>query len=122
MKTTLRWSASLVLIIAISAIGLFLSDAFGKQRRASSHHVVRSTPIYTTGGFTFSAPLQLPKPIPNPQVFFVQDAEPEIKIDIFSNIYVTAINGVPGGTDLWKSTDNGATFIYLGQPDGAQDK
>jgi hypothetical protein len=128
MKVTLRWSALLVSLIAVSAVGLFLSDAFGKQRRGSSRDAVarntpiRNTPIYTTGGFTFSAPLQLPKPIPNPSLFFIQDAEPEIKIDIFGNIYVTAINGVPGGTDLWKSTDKGSTFLYLGQPDGAQDK
>jgi hypothetical protein len=51
-----------------------------------------------------------------------QDLEPEIKIDIYGNIYVAAIHGVPGGIDLWKSTDNGANFIYLGEPDGAQDK
>ncbi|MGI9089164.1 MAG: dockerin type I domain-containing protein [Chthoniobacterales bacterium] len=55
-------------------------------------------------------------------IFFQQDAEPEIKSDIFGNIYLTAINGVPGGTDLWKSTDKGTTFSYLGQPDGLQDK
>jgi hypothetical protein len=48
--------------------------------------------------------------------------EPEIKVDIFGTIYVTAIHGVPGGVDLWKSTDQGATFTYLGEPDGAQDK
>ncbi|HSV64123.1 MAG TPA: hypothetical protein VLH83_12325, partial [Chthoniobacterales bacterium] len=44
--------------------------------------------------FAFSAPLQLPKPVPNPALFFLQDAEPEIKVDLFGNIYVTAINGV----------------------------
>jgi len=63
----------------------------------------------------------MPKPLPNPQVFFIAAGEPEIKIDLFGNIYVTAINGVPGGTDLWKSVDNGTTFQYLGQPDGTQD-
>src|SRR5205807_38549 len=26
------------------------------------------------------------------------------------------------GVDLWKSIDKGATFVYLGEPDGAQDK
>jgi len=49
-----------------------------------------------------------------------KDVEPEIKVDIFGNIYVTAIEGVPAGVDLWKSTDGGTTFAYLGQPDGAQ--
>src|SRR4051812_23631710 len=72
--------------------------------------------------FTFSTPLQLPKPAPNPTVFFIQDAEPEIKGDLFGNIYITAINGVPGGTDLWKSINGGGSFAYLGQPDGLQDK
>src|SRR5947207_9073640 len=79
------------------------------------------TGVYSSGGFGFAAPVELPKS-PLSTLFFQQDAEPEIKIDIFGNIYVTAINGVPGGTDLWKSTDKGATFVYLGQPDGAQDK
>ncbi len=51
-----------------------------------------------------------------------QSIEPEIKIDIFGNIYVTGTHGVPGGLDFWKSTDKGASFVYLGQPDGAQDK
>src|SRR5712691_1649778 len=79
-------------------------------------------PIYVPGDFTFTTPLQLPKPNPVPAVFFIQDAEPEIKIDIFGNIYTTAINGVPGGVDLWKSINEGTTFVYMGQPDGAQDK
>jgi len=27
---------------------------------------------------------------------------------------------VPAGTDIWKSSDGGVSFTYLGQPDGAQ--
>ena len=69
---------------------------------------------------TFSTPLELTGHPPSP-AFFQQDAEPEIKVDLFGNIYVTAIQGVPGGTDLWKSTNKGASFVYMGQPDGAQD-
>jgi len=46
-----------------------------------------------------------------------QDVEPGIVIDPFGNIYVSAIEGVPGGSDLWRSTDFGNTFTYLGQPD-----
>ena len=36
------------------------------------------------------------------------------------NFYVAAIEGVPGGIDVWKSSDGGASFSYLGQPDGVQ--
>ncbi|MDE1854044.1 MAG: hypothetical protein KGI38_09935 [Thaumarchaeota archaeon] len=49
-----------------------------------------------------------------------QDLEPGIKIDQFGTIYAAAIQGTPGGTDFWRSTDGGTTFQYLGQPDGAQ--
>src|SRR4029077_10130718 len=59
---------------------------------------------------------------PTSPIFFQQGGEPEVKVDLFGNIYVTAIQGVPGGVDLWKSTNNGANFVYMGQPDGAQDK
>src|ERR1700739_4605704 len=78
------------------------------------------TPSYVLGNFTFSKPQELTGHPPSP-AFFQQDGEPEIAVDIFGNIYVTAIQGVPGGTDFWKSTDKGASFNYLGQPDGAQD-
>jgi len=46
-----------------------------------------------------------------------QDVEPGIVIDAFGNIYISAIEGVPAGSDLWRSTDFGNTFAYLGQPD-----
>src|SRR6202790_1745534 len=46
-----------------------------------------------------------------------QDVEPGIVIDPFGNIYVSAIEGVPSGSDLWRSTDFGNSFTYLGQPD-----
>lgn len=46
-----------------------------------------------------------------------QDVEPGIVIDPFGNIYISAIEGVPAGSDLWRSTDFGKTFTYLGQPD-----
>jgi len=75
------------------------------------------TPIYQAGSFSFETPKQL---LPGNPVLGFQDVEPEIKVDIFGNIYVTAIEGVPAGVDLWKSTDGGTTFAYLGQPDGAQ--
>jgi hypothetical protein len=46
-----------------------------------------------------------------------QDVEPGIVIDPFGNIYVSSIEGVPAGSDLWRSADYGNTFTYLGQPD-----
>src|SRR5207237_9735656 len=78
------------------------------------------TVSYVSGGFTFATPVELVKSPISP-IFFQQDGEPEIHVDNYGDIYVTAINGVPGGTDLWKSTDKGASFVYLGEPDGAQD-
>jgi hypothetical protein len=133
MKSPLRWSAFLVAIITTAVGGLFLSDAFGKQRRASNREVKQAAAAYriattiTSSSFTFSTPKELVRPpvlaIPGGVVSLKdQDLEPEIKVDIFGNIYITAIHGVPGGVDLWKSIDKGATFVYLGEPDGAQDK
>ncbi len=101
-----------------SAAGLLAMLSFAANPFSTT--VTQRTPIYAAGAFTFSPPLELTGHPPSP-VFFQQDAEPEIKIDIFGNIYVTAIQGVPGGVDLWKSTDNGKSFVFLGQPDGAQD-
>jgi hypothetical protein len=46
-----------------------------------------------------------------------QDVEPGIVVDSFGNIYVSAIEGVPAGSDLWSSTDYGNTFTFLGKPD-----
>ncbi|MDQ6765013.1 MAG: hypothetical protein M3Z22_02785, partial [Verrucomicrobiota bacterium] len=130
MKTLLanaksRWFSSIAaFILLLSVAGFFRINASalprGLKGAATEERLAGRTPLYVEGGFLFSAPLQLMKSPVSP-VFFQQDAEPEIKIDIFGNIYVTAINGVPGGTDLWKSTNNGASFAYLGQPDGLQD-
>ncbi|HEX8898986.1 MAG TPA: sialidase family protein, partial [Chthoniobacterales bacterium] len=108
------------LLIGLAGV-LFVAALVPSQIKATS---AANSPIAVNAAaaFAFSAPLQLAKPVPNPALFFIADAEPEIKVDLFGNIYVTAINGVPGGTDLWKSTDSGASFKYLGQPDGLQDK
>src|SRR5437868_5270218 len=108
--------------ILIALAGVLFVAALISSRTNAIARADAPAAVDATTAFEFSAPLQLPKPVPNPALFFLQDAEPEIKIDLFGNIYVTAINGVPGGTDLWKSIDNGASFKYLGQPDGLQDK
>jgi hypothetical protein len=49
-----------------------------------------------------------------------RNVEPEIAINPFGTIYVAAIQGVPAGTDAWRSRDGGESFQYLGQPDGTQ--
>ncbi|HEX9255968.1 MAG TPA: sialidase family protein [Candidatus Angelobacter sp.] len=80
---------------------------------------------YKKSNLTFSAPLQLQRPN-NPAnatgtiLTSDQDVEPRIVHDVLGNYYVAAIQGVPGGIDVWKSTDSGNSFNYLGQPDGVQ--
>ncbi len=73
---------------------------------------------YKRGKFTFTQPQQMVGP--NGVVFGVQDLEPRSAYDTSGNIYVAAIQGIPAGTDVWKSSDGGTSFTYLGQPDGAQ--
>src|ERR1041385_6674771 len=117
-----RAFASVGAAFLILLAGILFAAAFMSSETEAIAPAVSPDGVQAPTDFAFSAPLQLPKPVPNPAIFFLQDAEPEIKVDLFGNIYVTAINGVPGGTDLWKSTDNGTSFKYLGQPDGLQDK
>lgn len=73
---------------------------------------------YKSGNFTFSSPYTLP--LPSTSLTGVQGIEPRIHTDPLGNIYGAAIDGVPAGTDAWKSMDGGANWRYLGQPDGAQ--
>lgn len=80
---------------------------------------------YKKSNLTFSAPQELQRPIDlaNTSGTIVtadQDVEPRIVHDAVGNYYVAAIQGVPGGIDIWKSADSGNTFSYLGQPDGVQ--
>src|SRR5205823_6422391 len=48
------------------------------------------------------------------------DGEPRVVHDELGNLYVAATQGVPAGSDMWSSTDGGATWNYLGEPDGGQ--
>jgi hypothetical protein len=80
---------------------------------------------YKKSNVTFSAPLQLQRPnnaanATGNILTADQDVEPRIVHDVLGNYYVAAIQGVPGGIDVWKSSDSGASFTYLGQPDGLQ--
>lgn len=68
--------------------------------------------------FTFSTPLTLPGP--SDLLFNVQGIEPRVKTDPLGNLYAAAIQGIPAGTDVWKSMDGGTSWRYLGQPDGTQ--
>src|SRR5437899_2834194 len=115
-----RWLIAAFLMTIIPLSSLVLSTASAKRadsNQSATAATTARTPVYTTGNFTFGSTQQL---LPSNPVLGFQDVEPEIKVDNFGNIYITAIEGVPAGVDLWKSTDGGTTFAYLGQPDGAQ--
>src|SRR6266480_7663583 len=124
MNSKWRWLTSAVLMTVIPVTSLVFSSASARTKRpnrlkeksVSLTPLVR-TPIYNPGNFSFGSTQQL---LPGAPVLGFQDVEPEIKIDIYGNIYIAAIEGVPAGVDLWKSTNNGTGFVYLGQPDGAQ--
>lgn len=80
---------------------------------------------YKKSNMTFSAPQELQRPINLANstgniLTADQDVEPRIVHDALGNFYVAAIQGVPGGIDVWKSVDSGNSFTYLGQPDGVQ--
>lgn len=80
---------------------------------------------YKMGNATFSAQMMTRPPgfvntTPAGSLFFEQDAEPRIVHDPVGNLYLTAIQGVPAGSDTWKSIDGGNTWSYIGEPDGAQ--
>jgi hypothetical protein len=80
---------------------------------------------YKKSNMTFTAPEELQRPINLANstgniLTADQDVEPRIVHDALGNYYVAAIQGVPGGIDVWKSVDSGNSFTYLGQPDGVQ--
>jgi hypothetical protein len=62
---------------------------------------------YKPGNFTFTAGKQLTAP--NDLLFNSQDLEPRAAYDALGNIYVAAIQGMPAGTDMWKSIDGGTS-------------
>ena len=119
---TLRATISCALFCVAALLGTF---RFVSTASTAPNSAETRVGINAVVGFTFSTPQPLIRPpiSVTPGVTLKdQDVEPEIKVDIFGNIYLTAIHGVPGGVDLWKSVDKGATFVYMGEPDGAQDK
>src|ERR1043166_1180399 len=114
----LRVLAAFALCSAAVMLAMWSSAANSSSTGAAA----AVTPVYLPGSFTFSTPQALVHLPINVTILKDQDTEPEIKVDLFGNVYVTAIHGYPGGVDLWKSTDKGASFAYLGIPDGTEDK
>ena len=133
MNSKSRWLASFIAIALFTVAGLFFTNASARQKQVSSQGTAAApvkavtlapaSPIYVNGNFTFTTPQALiHPPLSALSVVKDQDVEPEIKVDLWGTVYVTAIHGYPGGCDLWKSTDVGASFAYLGIPDGTEDK
>ena len=54
----------------------------------------------------------------NGSIFGLQDVEPAVRVDTAGRIFVSAIRGVPAGTDLFVVASNGLSYLYRGQPDG----
>jgi hypothetical protein len=84
---------------------------------------------YHKGDFSFSSPVELTRPnnltsnynttVGFGVTFLDSDGEPRVVHDGLGNLYAAATQGVPAGTDMWNSFDGGATWNYLGEPDGA---
>jgi len=73
----------------------------------------------TTMGAGFTPNLHLKNPATSP-TFRIQDVEPGLRVDACNRVFVSAIRGVPTGTDLFQvQVRNGvAAYAYRGQPDG----
>ncbi|HEY1526433.1 MAG TPA: sialidase family protein [Candidatus Angelobacter sp.] len=97
----------------------------GSATVAPEPSLATGTARYKKSNMTFIAPQELKRPdnfvnSSGNVLTADQDVEPRIVHDTLGNFYVAAIEGVPGGIDVWKSSDGGASFSYLGQPDGIQ--
>lgn len=68
-------------------------------------------------GVSFTPNLHLISSASSP-IFAQKDVEPEIRVDTAGRIFVSAIHGVPGGTDLFQIATSGLAFTYRGEPDG----
>src|SRR5713226_3824763 len=110
-----------VVIVASQTVNVSYS---GTAQIAADPTVANGKARYQPGKMTFGTPFELPRPNDpaNTVTTLVhdQDVEPRVVHDSLGNLYVAAIQGVPGGVDVWKSYDSGKYFTYLGQPDGTQ--
>ena len=80
----------------------------GPTERTATHIVNAPTAA------TFSAPVELVRP--RSPIFFQQGGEPEIKVDNFGNIYVTAIQGVPAASISGNRTIMVRASFFLDNP------
>jgi len=110
-----------LVIVASQTVNVSYS---GTAQIAADPTVANGKARYQPGKMIFGTPFELPRPNDpeNSGTTLVadQDVEPRVVHDSLGNLYVAAIQGVPGGVDVWKSYDTGKTFTYLGQPDGTQ--
>ena len=110
-----------LVIVASQTVNVSYS---GTAQIAADPTVANGKARYQTGKMIFGTPFELPRPNDpaNSGTTLVadQDVEPRVVHDALGNLYVAAIQGVPGGVDVWKSYDTGKSFTYLGQPDGTQ--
>jgi hypothetical protein len=110
--------ASGVYTVSVEASAAVNTSYSGTIQLAPESAVPSGRARYAPGSFKFSTPITMPGPAP--LVAGQQDIEPRLSVDMLGNIYGAAIQGIPAGTDTWKSYDGGKTWQYLGQPDGAQ--
>lgn len=75
------------------------------------------SPIAASADANFTPNLLLKSSATSP-IFLTKDVEPSIRVDSTGRIFVSAIHGVPGGTDLFQVATSGLTYTYRGQPDG----
>src|SRR6266567_4027781 len=110
-----------LVIVASQTVNVSYS---GTAQIAADPTVANGKARYQPGKMTFGTPFELPRPNDPANtvvtLVFDQDVEPRVVHDSLGNLYVAAIQGVPGGVDVWKSYDSGKSFTYLGQPDGTQ--
>src|SRR6267143_1329467 len=110
-----------LVIVASTTVNVSYS---GTAQIALDPTVANGKARYQPGKMSFGAPFELARPNDpansTATIVFDQDVEPRVVHDSLGNLYAAAIQGVPGGVDVWKSYDNGKTFTYLGQPDGTQ--
>ena len=110
-----------LVIVASQTVNVSYS---GTAQIAADPTVANGKAQYQPGKMTFGTPFELPRPDDPANtvttLVFDQDVEPRVVHDSLGNLYAAAIQGVPGGVDVWKSYDSGKSFTYLGQPDGTQ--
>ena len=110
-----------LVIVASQTVNVSYS---GTAMIAADPTVANGSARYQPGKMVFGTPFELARPSDpansTTTVVLDQDVEPRVVHDSLGNLYAAAIQGVPGGVDVWKSYDGGKTFTYLGQPDGTQ--